>query len=98
LKTPIPSKNGSRIGKRGSEGLEMVQKCYFCKGRVNKDQVTIDYRWGGTLVVIKSVPAGVCQQCGEKYIDSAVYKGLEELAKTKGHLLGRMRVLLGSNL
>jgi YgiT-type zinc finger domain-containing protein len=72
--------------------LDMVQKCYFCKGRVNKEEVTIDYRWGGTLVVIKGVPAGVCQQCGEKYIDSSVYKGMEELAKNKSHLLGKMSV------
>jgi YgiT-type zinc finger domain-containing protein len=72
--------------------LEMVKKCYFCKGKVNKKEITVDYRWGGTLVVIRGVPAGVCQQCGEKYIDSGVYKGMESLAKNKSHLLGRMSV------
>jgi YgiT-type zinc finger domain-containing protein len=72
--------------------LEMVKKCYFCKGRVQKEEVTVDYRWGGTLVVIKGVPAGVCQQCGEKYIESNVYKGMEGLAKNKSHLQGRMSV------
>lgn len=72
--------------------LEMVQKCYFCKGSVHKREVTVDYRWGDTLIVIKAVPAGVCQQCGEKYIDSSVYKGMERLAKNKSHLLGRMSV------
>ncbi len=81
-------------GLENAEGgeLEMVQKCYFCKGRVIKEEVTVDYRWGGTLVVIKGVPAGICQQCGEKYIDSGVYKGMERLAKNKSHLLGRMSV------
>jgi YgiT-type zinc finger domain-containing protein len=72
--------------------LEMVQKCYFCKGRVSKQEVTVDYRWGESLVVIKGVPAGVCQQCGEKYIDSSVYKGMEKMAKNKSHLLGKMSV------
>ena len=72
--------------------LEMVQKCYFCKGRVHKEEVTVDYRWGDTLIVIKGVPAGVCQQCGEKYIDSSVYKEMETLAKNKSHLLGQMSV------
>jgi YgiT-type zinc finger domain-containing protein len=72
--------------------LEMVQKCYFCKGRVQEKEVTVDYRWGNTLVVIKGVPAGVCQQCGEKYSDSGVYKGMEKLAKNKSHLLGTMSV------
>ena len=70
----------------------MVQKCYFCKGRVQERDVTVDYRWGNTLVVIKGVPAGVCQQCGEKYIDSSVYKGMEKSAKNKSHLLGKMSV------
>lgn len=72
--------------------LKMVQKCYFCKGRVHKEVVTVDYRWGGTLVVIQGVPAGVCQQCGEKYIDSDVYKEMERLAKDKSHVLGRLSV------
>ena len=70
----------------------MLDKCYFCKGKVIQQQVTIDYRWGDNLVVIKDVPAGVCQQCGEKYLTSDVYKELESLAKSKSHLMGEMTV------
>lgn len=83
---------GERLENEEAGELEMVQKCYFCKGRVNKEEVTVDYRWGGTLVVMKGVPAGVCQQCGEKYIDSSVYKRMEKLAKNKSHLLDKMSV------
>jgi YgiT-type zinc finger domain-containing protein len=72
--------------------LEMVKNCYFCKGRVSRKEVTIDYRWGSTLVVIQGVPAGVCQQCGEKYIESSVYKVMEKLAQNKSRLLGTMSV------
>ena len=43
-------------------------------------------------MVIRNVPAGVCQQCGEKYLASAVYKVLERLAKNKSHLMGKMAV------
>ena len=68
----------------------MLDQCYFCRGKVIQQQVTIDYRWGDTLVVIKDVPAGLCQQCGEKYISSDVYKQLERLAKSKSHLMGKM--------
>jgi YgiT-type zinc finger domain-containing protein len=75
--------------KRGSE--RWLRSVVFAK-RVSKEDVIIDYRWGGTLIVIKGVPAGACQQCGEKYIDSSIYKGMEELAKTKNHLLGKMSV------
>ena len=83
---------GERLEDKEAKELEMVQKCYFCKGKVIKQEVAIDYRWGETLVVIKGVPAGICQQCGEKYIDSTVYKGMENLAKNKSHLMGRMSV------
>lgn len=70
----------------------MFDKCYFCRGKVLLQHISIDYRWGETLVVIKNVPAGVCQQCGEKYLASDVYKELEQLAKSKSHLMGKMSV------
>jgi YgiT-type zinc finger domain-containing protein len=70
----------------------MTDKCYFCKGKVVEQQITIDYRWGDTLVVIKDVPSGVCEQCGEKYLSSDVYKELERVAKNKSHLSGKMTV------
>lgn len=73
-------------------GLKMLDTCYFCKGKVIQQQVTIDYRWGDDLVVIKDVPAGVCQQCGEKYLRSGVYKDLESLAQSKSHFMGKMTV------
>ena len=70
----------------------MYEKCYFCKGKVVKKRITVDYRWGEDLIVIKDVPAGVCQQCGEKYLESGVYRELERLAKSKSHVAGTMKV------
>ena len=70
----------------------MMDKCYFCKAKVVQQPVTIDYRWGDDLVVIRDVPAGVCEQCGEKYLESGVYKEVEKLAKTKSHLRGQIMV------
>ena len=70
----------------------MFDKCYFCRAKVVEQLITIDYRWGDILVVIKDVPAGVCQQCGEKYLESDVYKELERLVKNKSHLTGKMTV------
>ncbi len=70
----------------------MLDKCYFCKARVVQQPVTVDYRWGDALVVIKDVPVGLCQQCGEKYLSGDVYKELEKLAKSKNHLMGKMTV------
>ena len=70
----------------------MLERCYFCKAQVVQQQITLDYRWGDTLVVIKDVPAGVCQQCGEKYLSGDTYKELERLAKSKGHCMGQVTV------
>jgi len=70
----------------------MFDKCYFCKGKVVQQRITIDYRWGEDLFVIKDVPAGVCQQCGEKYLSSDVYKELERVVKSRSLLLGKMTV------
>lgn len=85
-------KNGKKTGKQERRGFNMLNTCYFCKGKVIQQQVTIDYRWGDDLVVIKDVPAGVCQQCGEKYLTSDVYKELECLSQSKSHLMGKMTV------
>ena len=71
--------NGSRISKHEEESVRMVDKCYFCRGKVRMELVTIDYRWGSRLFVIEGVPAGVCHQCGERYLGSDVYRELEHL-------------------
>jgi len=60
-----------------------MKRCFFCKGRIVEQKVSVDFRWGAELVVIEDVPAEVCQQCGEKYISPEVYKEMENLAKTK---------------
>jgi YgiT-type zinc finger domain-containing protein len=70
----------------------MISTCYFCKGRVRKARVTIDYRWGKELFVIEDVPAGLCDQCGEKYLDSSVYKELEALVKADVRPMTRLTV------
>ena len=43
-------------------------------------------------MIIKDVPAAVCQQCWEKYLSSSVYKELERLAKSKNHIMDKMTV------
>jgi len=70
----------------------MVTRCYFCRGKVRRARVTIDYRWGKELFVIEDVPAGLCDQCGEKYMDAAVYRELETLVKKDVHPMARVTV------
>jgi YgiT-type zinc finger domain-containing protein len=62
----------------------VYHKCHFCAGTVSEKKITVDYRWGETMVtVIKNVPAGVCQNCGEQYFKANVVKAMEKLARSK---------------
>lgn len=62
----------------------IYHQCHFCGGKVSEQKVTIDYRWGEELVtVIKNVPAGVCEVCGEKYFKAEVVKAMEKTARSR---------------
>ncbi len=61
----------------------MMKQCYFCKGKVTEQRTKVDFRWGRKLKVIEDVPAGVCQQCGEKHFGSGVYKAMEKIAASR---------------
>ncbi|HEY89416.1 MAG TPA: type II toxin-antitoxin system MqsA family antitoxin [Thermoflexia bacterium] len=41
--------------------------CYFCGGQVQEKQVDVIRHWNGRVIMIEDVPAGVCNQCGERY-------------------------------
>jgi YgiT-type zinc finger domain-containing protein len=69
-----------------------MTECYFCKGRVEQQKVDVDFRWGHKLKVIEDVPAGVCQQCGEKYFEAAVYKVMERLAASRAKPVARLTI------
>jgi YgiT-type zinc finger domain-containing protein len=58
--------------------------CSFCGGEVKSERVELDYRYKGDLYIFKNVPAGVCKQCGEKYLTADVSKEIERRIKTKG--------------
>jgi YgiT-type zinc finger domain-containing protein len=61
------------------------RKCFFCGGDV--DAITIgnfDYRLEGKLYVIKNTPAGLCLQCGEKYVTANTAKKINALIEAGG--------------
>lgn len=58
--------------------------CHFCAGKVVERKITVDYRWGDDLVaIIRNVPAGVCEVCGEQYFKAQVVKAMEREACSK---------------
>ncbi|MBI3599417.1 MAG: type II toxin-antitoxin system MqsA family antitoxin [Nitrospinae bacterium] len=74
------------------EEIIMLKKCHFCKGKVEDALTTVDFWWGEELFIIKDVPAGVCNQCGEKYFQSNIYKTMEQLVKRKNVRMDKMDV------
>ena len=57
-------------------------KCPMCKGIMKTGKTTLPYEFGDDrLIVIKSVPALVCKQCGEVFIDISVARIAENIAK-----------------
>ena len=48
-------------------------KCVICKaGETAPGKTTVTLERSGTVILIKEVPADVCQDCGEYYLDESV--------------------------
>lgn len=49
--------------------------CVICKnGKTRRGKATVTLERGGSIIVIKNVPADVCQNCGEYYLDTEMTK------------------------
>ena len=47
-------------------------KCVICKtGETAPGKATVTLQRGETVVVIKDVPAQICRECGEYYLDES---------------------------
>jgi YgiT-type zinc finger domain-containing protein len=57
-------------------------KCVICKmGETAEGKATITFDRDGVTLVIKDVPAQVCMNCGEEYVDEKVAKDLLSTAE-----------------
>jgi YgiT-type zinc finger domain-containing protein len=77
---PVWKTPKSRSGPGERIMSENMRACYFCGGEIKEITVgNFDYRLEGQLYVIKKVPAGLCQQCGEKYVETEVARKMNIL-------------------
>ncbi len=56
---------------------ELVDRCDLCGGELEPGKTTLEIWRGDELIVIKDVPADVCQQCHEAYISARVSERLD---------------------
>lgn len=64
--------------------MNTYDDCTFCGGRVTEKHVQKACWWGDKLMaIVDNVPAGVCEQCGERYYKASVLKEIESRLKEK---------------
>jgi YgiT-type zinc finger domain-containing protein len=52
-------------------------KCVVCKhGETRPGKTTVTLERGGVTLVVKGVPAQICDNCGEAYVDEEVTRQL----------------------
>jgi len=57
-------------------------QCMICKhGTTQQGTTTVTFEKNGATIVFKHVPALVCENCGEKYIEDDVAKELLKKAQ-----------------
>ena len=56
--------------------------CVICRqGQTNEGFTTVTLDRGNTTVVIKEVPAEICENCGEYYLSEEVTERVQNLAE-----------------
>jgi len=57
-------------------------QCVICRhGTTQPGLVTVTLERGATVIVIKDVPAEVCSQCGEYYLDEKTSRHVMNMAE-----------------
>ena len=53
--------------------------CFMCKGELIEKKVNYMVDLEKTIIIIKDVPAKVCDQCGEQYFDDETSQNIEKI-------------------
>jgi len=71
----------------------MSMKCAICKdGETHPGFMTVTLERSGVTLVIKNVPADVCDVCGERYLAEKTVKELREELETAEEQGGEVQV------
>ena len=70
-----------------------MEKCPLCGGDKKQGNTTYTVDLGFGVVVVRGVPAKVCTQCGEEWIDARVAKQLEEIVNSTRNKQPQLEVI-----
>lgn len=58
-----------------------ASECEYCSGEIRQKKVSVDHWCEGKLVIIKDIPVGVCQECGQRYYAAVTLARLDTMAQ-----------------
>ncbi|MCL4431065.1 MAG: type II toxin-antitoxin system MqsA family antitoxin [Epsilonproteobacteria bacterium] len=59
-----------------------MKKCPLCQGFVVDGSATFTVDLGEGIVVVRDIPAQVCSQCGEEWLDDSTAAKLENIVES----------------
>jgi YgiT-type zinc finger domain-containing protein len=73
-------------------------QCPICKGQKENSTTTFTVDLGFGIVVVRHVPAIVCNQCGAEWIEDKISEQLEQLVNEAKHKHAMIEVAEYANL
>ena len=67
--------------------------CFVCKGNLENKKVNYVVDLENTIIIIKEVPARVCNQCGEQYFDDETAENIEKIVKQLKKLAAEVTIV-----
>ncbi len=59
-----------------------MKKCPLCQGSIADGSTTFTVDLGEGIVVVRDIPAQVCSQCGEEWLDDTTAMKLETIVES----------------
>jgi YgiT-type zinc finger domain-containing protein len=57
-------------------------KCALCHGKMEKSTIALPYEMDkDSMLVVKGIPAWVCKQCGDSFVEIEIVRDLERIVK-----------------
>jgi len=61
--------------------IMIPDRCTFCKGKLTRGTTEFIARSAGEVVVIRDVPAWICEQCGEAYYTPEISRKIDAVMR-----------------
>lgn len=70
-----------------------MDKCFFCKGTMEKSLTNYMVDLNGQFIIIKNVPCYKCNQCGEVSFDTPTVKRIETIINNLKKVLTEVAIV-----